>query len=200
MDSAALAKMTEGGDLSAFAVVQNAALDRLMALPERQQLELWGTLPAPAVGDLSGEYVGLKSLEDQDAESWRRLHETFWNPVGHLGFWIGKALRPTSDTEGEGYNCWSRIGGRIRRFHRFSTFVAPSLIDQKPSLHLRYSTFKNQAADTDLVDELRAFGDEIFVGAATRRAADGGRTSPTAFLLTGPGVPWRGVDAPGLEG
>lgn len=190
---------TGATDLSVFTRRQNAALDALMALPERQQLDLWSSMPAPTMSDLQGEFVGLKSLEDQDAESWRRLLETFWNPQGHLGYWLGKAFRATSADAGEGYNIWSRLGGRIRRFHRFSTCIAPSLVDGRPSLHLRYASFRNQAADTDLVDELRVYGDQIFVGAATRGAPEGGRTSPTAFVMIGPGQPWRGADNPDLE-
>jgi hypothetical protein len=185
--------MTVPPDFSELNRKQRAALDVLLSQPERKMIELWKSLPAPEIGELHGEYTGLRTLVDVDERTWRNAHETLWNPAGSTGFWLGKGFRPTTATTGEGYNCWSRVGGRIQRFMRFATHIGTSG-DGKPSLIMKYAAFKTGVGAVDLTDELRRYEHHIYIGIATRRGRNADRSRPTAFVLAGPGTPWRGVD------
>lgn len=185
-------------DLSELHRRQTKRIDALLAMTERQQLAIWKTLDAPPLAEMVGEFFGMRTLLGVSEESWNRAH-TMWNPTSLSGIWLGKGFRATSDTTGEGYNRWSRVGGRIQRSLRFATHMGPSLIDGRPSLHLRYAAFDNRVGQQDLCDEIRRYDDEIYLCTATRAAAGQGRTAPTVFMLVGPGAPWRGVDDDGHE-
>ena len=167
-------------------------IDKLMALPLDQMQELWKTLPAPDFNELDGEYDG-HAPDGGDEDVRRRKAEMMYDETSRQGYWLRKAFHPTSAAQGQGHNVWRKARGIIRRM-RYGTYAGASLIDGKPAFLVRYGDFKTPAGDIDLVDEIRKLDDGLYIGAATSRNADGTRSEPDLFLLSGPVGPWIGVD------
>jgi hypothetical protein len=64
---------------------------------------------------------------------------------------------------------------------------------------LTYASFKNRSGAEDLVDEVRRLSGGLYLCSATVRTADGGRSRPTMFMLSGPLSAWVGPDDPSRE-
>lgn len=178
---------------------QRQTLDRLLAMTQRQHLELWKTLDAPKVQDLNGEFFGVVTTLGLTPAIYSLTYDVMFNPTGISGWWLGKAFRATGETTGEGYNRWQRPGGRQERSLRFGTSDGISEIDGRPALMMRYADFENRSGAVDLRDEIRVYQDEIYLGAAHYRYSNGKRSDPGVFMLVGPGSPWRGVDDESAE-
>ena len=90
---------------------QRQTLDRLLAMTQRQHLELWKTLDAPKVQDLNGEFFGVVTTLGLTPAIYSLTYDVMFNTTGISGWWLGKAFRATGETTGEGYNRWQRPGG-----------------------------------------------------------------------------------------
>jgi len=166
---------------------------RLTALSREEFLTLFKTLTAPAFAELDGEYRGYIP-DGGDAAAREQIARTMFNERAPFGYWLGKAFTPTTPAAGEGYNCYRRPDGRVYRFLRFGTGREPSILDGRPSFVIRYARFNNVCGERDLVDEVRRLEDGLYLAISTTRAADGSRTPPGAFFLSGPVGSWLGVD------
>lgn len=163
-------------------------LEKILALNGDEGIALWGTLPAPTLEEMNGHYMGL-GANGLDVERQAGFANNMLNEHSRLGYWLGKAFRPTSATAGEGYNRWRFPGGEIVHNQRMITRVQNSIIDGKPVYAIDYPSVNPK---TTLFDELRRLDDGVYIGTATTATADGGRTPMGMFLLVGPTDRWVG--------
>ena len=168
-------------------------LERILAMGRDEIIALWKTLPPPEFTEMDGHYMGLVPNAD-NKEVYKSTAFTMYNHDSPLGYWLGKAYKPTSATKGEGYNRWRKPGGKIVRNLRFGTEMGKSLIDGEPAFMMYYSAFDNVSGRRDLIDEIRKLDDHVYLGLGAAKAPDGGRTAPGHFVLVGPTDEWVGVD------
>jgi len=168
-------------------------LERLMRLGREEVIELWRTLQPPGFEELNGEYAAYIP-NGRDEREKRRVAEAMFNECSPSGYWLGKGFNPTSATEGEGYNCWRRLGGKIVRNLSFSTEIGSSLIDHKPAYIIHQGILNGPAGEKDRIDEIRKLDDGLYVACTTKRKSDGSRTSPEHSIFIGPSGPWIGPD------
>lgn len=164
------------------------SLEKLLSLTQAEGVELWRTLEAVDMREMNGHYMGMGP--DALNEQYQKGYANFmFNENSKIGYWLGKAFRPLTDTTGEGYNRWRFPGGKVVRNLRMATRMGPSLVDGKPCYILDYSAFNPKMT---LIDELRKLDESIYFGVATRDAGDGKRDRPDFFILVGPTDEWVG--------
>ena len=173
-------------------------IPQLVVLKRDEFISLWKSLPAPDFYEMNGEYSGY-CIDGGDLEIRKRTAESMFNETSFLGYWLGKAFKPTGENKGEGYNFSRRPGGWINRFLRFGTGMGASLIDGKPAYMVYYAQFNNSSGKNDLTDEVRKLQDGIYLAISTTKLANGKRSEPGPFFITGPIGPWLGVDDEELE-
>ena len=186
-------------DLLAEAPAENASfplsakgawtMERLLALDHESTVALWKMLPAAGMAELDGHYQGIVPNAG-DHERQTRTSGFMYDEDSPRGYWLGKAYRPLSETEGEGYNRWLFADRSIVRNGRFATRLGPSLIDGNPSYIMDYGAFN----DTTLVDEIRKLDESVYLGVGTTATEDGGRSAPGHFALVGPTDEWVGAE------
>lgn len=164
-------------------------MERLLALDHDGTVALWKTLPAADMAELNGHYQGIVPNAG-DPERQARTSGFMYDEESPRGYWLGKAYRPLTETEGEGYNRWRFPDRTIVRNGRFATRTGPSLIDRQPSYIMDYSAFN----DTTLVDEIRKLDEGVYLGVGTTATEDGGRSAPGHFALVGPTDEWVGTE------
>ena len=160
------------GDLGAY---------DLLRLPHDEALRLFSTLPAPSVEEMDGEYRA--EMLDQGSRVWTLKSLLTVNAPGR---WIAKAFKPTSSSEGSGYNAFVR-GSRIVRDVRMRTYVGPSAYDRRSSYHLDYSAHHRGYVGT-MHDEIRKVCDGLYLGVG--EVGWGPLRRPSPFLLQGPMAPF----------
>lgn len=186
-------------DLVAEAPAENASfplsakgawtMEKLLALNHESTVALWKTLPAADMAELNGHYQGIVPNAG-DTERQARTSGFMYDEDSPRGYWLGKAYRPLTETEGEGYNRWRFADRSIVRNGRFATRLGPSLIDGNPSYIMDYSAFN----DTTLVDEIRKLDEGVYLGVGTTATEDGGRSALGHFALVGPTAEWVGAE------
>ena len=164
-------------------------MERLLALDHESTVALWKTLPAAGMAELDGHYQGIVPNAG-DHERQVRTSGFMYNEDSVRGYWLGKAYRALTETEGEGYNRWRFADGTIVRNGRFATRLGASLIDGQPSYIMDYSAFN----DTTLVDEIRKLDEGVYLGVGTTATEDGERSVPGHFALVGPTDEWVGAE------
>ena len=167
----------------------NWDLVKVLSLSSQQVRELWNHAPAAPMSELNGHYMGLVPNHG-DAQAQLSLEAFMYDENSPRGYWLGKAYKPTSATEGIGYNRWRLPGGKVVRNLRFATRMGESLIDGKPALLMYYGTYN---PDTTLVDEIRKLNQYVYLGLGSTATEDGGRSEPGHFILVGPTDEWVGV-------
>lgn len=165
------------------------AMERLLALDHDSTVALWKTLPAADMAELGGHYQGVVPNAG-NPERQASTSDFMYNEDSPRGYWLGKAYRPLTESEGEGYNRWRFADRTIVRNGRFATRMGPSLIDGKPSYIMDYGAFN----DTTLVDEIRKLDEGVYLGVGTTATDDGGRSAPGHFALVGPTDEWVGAE------
>ena len=183
-------RSTEKTESQSFPITETWSVEKLLALSKDEVVALWKTLDPPEFTELNGHYMGLVPNAG-DAATQKATGNFMYNENSDIGYWLGKAYKPTSATKGEGYNRWRKPGGKVVRNMQFSTDMGKSLIDGKPSFMMYYGTY-NPA--TTLTDELRKLDDYIYIGMGTVELSDGKRSEPGHFILTGPTDSWVGVN------
>eukprot|EP00127_Corallochytrium_limacisporum_P007033 Clim_evm41s240 gene=Clim_evmTU41s240 len=121
---------------------------------------------APNPTELAGEWAGMLPYDR------RSDVRVFWQETDQ-GYWLGRAFVPgagTNPTHGSGYNIWGRAG-QIERRERFDWEIAPSAVDAKPALIMRYDRYLNGSSAIGRVDELRVLENGVFVGIYQSRIA-----------------------------
>ena len=165
------------------------SMEQLLALDAESTLALWKTLPPVDMAELNGHYQGVIPNAD-DTERQGSTGNFMYDEDSVRGYWLGKAYRPLTETEGEGYNRWRFADRSIVRNGRFATHMGPSLIDGNPSYIMDYGAFN----DTTLVDEIRKLDEGVYLGVGTTAREDGSRSAPGHFALVGPTDEWVGAE------
>ena len=153
----------------------------ILELSYDDALQLFGTLSAPSMREMRGEFRA--ELLDQGTRSWTLAALLV---VHFPGRWLAKAFTPTGDDEGHGYNVFVR-GPRIVREVRMRTYLGPSKYDGRPSYHLDYRAHQGGFVGT-MRDEVRKLSDGLYLGIGEVGWRPLRRRSP--FVLQGPVAPF----------
>ncbi len=146
-----------GQNLSAGEQDQLAELLKL----DRFQLKMtYWDLPTPAVADVSGEYDA--QLLDQGDRFGAFLTRVAF---GSKGPWVGKAFRPLSHADGEGYNAFGTVEDR-KALLPMDTYIDHSNIVPGNSYILDYRS-KNRGPIRWLRGELRQVSANVLLGIGT---------------------------------
>jgi len=163
----------------------------VLNLSKSDFVQLFYSLPAPAVDDLKGEYKAANLPAGIMAASVQFYTDHFFGP----GKWTGKAFRSINGKKGEGYNIFSekKDGTLVRnRTRKIDTHVGPSAFDEKDSYHLIYGKYNTFPVDS-MCDELRRLNENLYVGLGYM-AAGGGSINPSPFIVYGEPGPWVGAN------
>jgi hypothetical protein len=165
-------------------------LEKVLALTPEEAVALWHAAPSPTLQEMNGHYMGLGANGD-NPERQAGFAKSMLNESSRLGYWLGKAFRPVTATEGEGYNRWRYPGGKIVHNQCMKTRVGPSIIDGNPCYQIDYHAVN---PNSTLFDEIRRLDDGVYLGTATTELKGGGRPTKlnSAFLLLGPYDRWVG--------
>ncbi len=164
-------------------------VEELRRLDRNGLLAAFEQMPAPEPRIMDGEF--LSTLPDYSNEEWRAT-------MARLGkdYWLGKSYSPETldGHQGHGLNRYRRADGSVSRLSRFVWDIAPSMIDGRSSLVMKYAHFKNWGGSHDLIDEVRVAGPDTYLGiyhtaepvpGFTPRSG-GARSGIEFFMLTGP--------------
>ena len=174
---------------SSFPVTEDWSIERILALTRTEVVALWKTLDPPEFTELDGHYMGLIPNAGDPATQ-KSTGDFMYNQSSEIGYWLGKAYKPTGAAKGEGYNRWRKPGGEVVLNMRFGTATGTSLIDGRLSYMMYYGEFNDKST---LIDELRKLDDYIYLGMGTTELDDGKRSAPGHFVLTGPTDNWVGT-------
>jgi len=189
--AAAAAKEPKKTDTArAFPITEKWSVEKLLSLTRDEVVALWKTLDPPPFTELNGHYMGIIPNAG-DAATQKGTGNSMYNQNSDIGYWLGKAYKPTTSTTGEGYNRWRKPGGKVVRNMQFKTGLAKSLIDDKQSFMMYYGAYNKE---TTLTDELRKLDEYIYIGMGTTELENRKRSAPGHFILTGPTDEWVGVD------
>ncbi|WP_125098185.1 hypothetical protein [Leucobacter chromiireducens] len=167
----------------------------LAALDAAALLELFHTLDAPAIGELSGEYAGFDALGlNQETFDAALARVTAGLEAGV--YWLGKGFPGAEGDGAAGYNRLLGRDGSVARRDRFGVHRGTSPIDGKDALLLKYSDFDNPAGRIGFLDEIRKVNDRLFLCTGTPGEGAG---TPGFFFLAGPSAPHVGADDPASE-
>jgi hypothetical protein len=179
-----------------FPLTEKWSLERVLSLSRAEIIKLFKTLDPPALHEMNGHYMGLVP-NGGDAAAQKATGDFMYNEKSRIGFWLGKAYKPTSATKGEGYNRWRLPNDVIVINQRFGTEIGKSLIDGKPSFMMYYGHYRHElipeGTENTLTDEIRKLDDNIYIGMGTTDAGNGKRSEPGHFMLIGPTDAWVGV-------
>ena len=173
-------------------------VDRALSLSPEEQLQLFASLRPPDFAELSGEYRGHAS-RPRSPKAAAAQDASLFDETSPFGYWLGKGFKTFSATEGEGYNHCRKADDKVVRHLRFGTRMGHSYLDNKPAFLLTYASFKNRSGAEDLTDEVRKLASGLYLCTATTSLANGDRSRPTIFLLSGPQQAWVGPDDPFRE-
>jgi hypothetical protein len=168
----------------------NDLFGTLLSSSREELLACFSSLKAPTLEEMNGEFDCV--LPTYSNEQWR-------HSMAAMGkdYWLGKAYRLESiDVHvGHGYNRYRAADGRVNRLSRFVWDIAPSIVDQQPSLVMQYSAYANWGGSHDLIDEVRVLGSGAYLGiyhtaapvpGFTPREGAFGRSALEVFLMHGP--------------
>ena len=143
-----------------LSVGEQEPLTALLSADRFQLKQIFINLPTPTVPEVIGEY-GAQLLDQGDRLGSFVIRKVF----GSKGPWIGKAFRPLSETEGEGYNAFGLIDER-EPLLPMSTYIGHSFIVPGESYILDYRR-KNRGPIRWLFGELRQVNSTILLGMGT---------------------------------
>lgn len=169
---------------------EKATVDDILKLSKPEVFQLFYAAPAPAFGDVRGEYAARTMDVGIMASGASYFTHHFFGP----GRWMGKAFYPAEKERGYGYNIFQDETGKIFRTRKMDTSIEPSDYDGKPSFKLNYDAY-NCGAVNSMRDELRKINGNLIIGLGYM-ALGGGKINPAPFVLTGPAKDWVGVDTP----
>ena len=185
-----------------FPLTEKWSIEKLLSLSKEQVIAIWKTLDPPQFSELDGHYMGVIPNAGDPATQ-EATGDVMYNENSRIGFWLGKAYKPTSATKGEGYNRWRLPNDTIIINQRFGTELGKSLIDGRPSFMMYYGHFRHElipkGTENTLTDEIRKLDDNIYIGMGTVKLEDGSRSNPGHFVLVGPTDSWVGVPDPTME-
>ena len=165
----------------------------LKALKQRELMELFLELPCPSLEEMKGEFRG--DLLDLGAFPFLKeifayfaLRSDFVN-----GKWLGKGFTTISDSEGHGYNRYSKLG-KDRYILPMKTRIARSVFDGQDCFELDYTAYWSRASLINMIDEVRKVNDDLYLGIGLWGYPPKQRRIPFFFSLSGPRGPFAGID------
>lgn len=171
---------------------ERAGVEDIRELSKADVFQLFYAAPAPAFGEMKGEYRAQTLPVGIMAFSADYFTHHFFGP----GRWLGKAFYPFEKDAGRGYNVFKRKDGdhqeKIFRTRKMNTWVGPSTIDEGISFHLDYGPY-NGGMVHSMHDEIRKINDRLYLGMGYM-AAGGGSINPAPFILFGTPSEWKGID------
>lgn len=172
---------------ASFPITRNWSMEQLLALTKAEAIKLWSDAPAVTLDELQGHFMGIiPNAGDPEFQEYVRGY--MYDEDQRQGYWLGKAYRKTGQNQGEGYNNYRMPDGTIERKLRFTTAIANSYFDGKPSLMMYYGAYRPD--DPTFVDEIRKLEDRIYLGVGSRLID--GKRDPGHFMLVGPIDRWIG--------
>jgi cholesterol oxidase len=167
---------------------EKATIEDLSKLSRSQVMQLFYAAPAPAEGDLSGEY-GAKMIGGGVLTYVSDFYAAYlFGP----GSWNGKAFMPA---EHRGYNLFgTTVAGTetLKREREMKTSIEKSAYDGKDSFHVDY-TESMTFAPMRPHDEIRKINSALFLGLGSLPAS-AGTLNPMPFVVYGAAAPWVGPD------
>jgi len=161
-------------------------------LSKSEVMQLFYAAPAPEFTSLKGEYKAKTLPLGIMAPAADFFTHNFFGP----GHWEGKAFFPFEKDRGWGYNLFyvkdDAGNPSIARERKMDTFVGPSELDGKKSLHLVYQPY-NGGLIKSMHDEVRRINDTLYI-CMGYMAAGGGSINPAPFILYGEPAEWVGPD------
>lgn len=133
----------------------------LASMPHAQLVELFTTLTAPTMAEMSGEYDGTALRQPNRFRSAIATVKVR-NPMYR---WMAKGFRQLDEVSGRGYNVhrWA-LGGRLVYRDPMTTRIATSRIDGRPAFQLDYRTFDTVNGLVNLVDDVRRVAPGLYLG------------------------------------
>ena len=150
---------------------------------------LFGTLEAPALDEMHGEYAA-RLLTQQNAVFTVAGKASLYNVI-YPGHWLSKSFRPVGRERGRGCNGFRHFGRVVTRFP-MATLIAPSRFDGRPAFQLVYRAYRSLFGAMHVVDEVRRLEAGQYLGMGTMGFTDAQRRVPLPFLLEGPVGPYPG--------
>jgi len=173
-------------------------VEDLKALKQQQLIELYKTLPCPTMEEMTGEFKGdLMDLGPFRVVKGFCAYFGLRAPLAN-GKWQGKGFTTISETEGHGYNHYKKFG-KDKYVLPMKTRITKSVFDGKDNFELDYTAYWSQASRINMIDEVRKVNDNLYLGIGLWGYIRRQRMIPFFFSLSGPRVPFVGIDKPHRE-
>ena len=161
------------------AVLSSATTSELM--------DIFTTLEAPSVAAMEGEFRATL-LRQPSITAVVGGYVAVHNPAIP---WLSKAFRPIDAVSGRGYNTFTQFGSVVQRYPML-TQIAPSRYDGKPTFCLIYRAYHSLCATIHMVDEVRQYAPDVYLGIGTCGFTTKARELPRPFMLEGRPGSYRG--------
>ena len=172
---------------------KTASVEDIQNLSKHEIMQLFYASPPPEFASMRGEYKAKTLPVGIMAPAADFFTHHFFGP----GHWEGKAFLPEKYNLGWGYNLFEvqkREGHPVlSRERKMDTWIAKSLIDERPSFHLVYKAY-NGGLVRSMHDEIREINNTLYI-CMGYMAAGGGSINPAPFVLYGHPSPWVGPDS-----
>lgn len=175
----------------------NRTVEDLRRLDREGLMAIFRQLASPRAEEIGGAFAS--TLPDYSNAQWRSAMAAL-----SKDYWLGKSYSAEAfgGHRGHGLNSYRRADGTIRRLSRFVWDIGPSVVDEAPSLVMRYAAFPNWGGAHDLIDEIRVACAGTYLGLYhTRTPVPGftprpgnGRSGIEFFILSGPTGPFVPAD------
>ncbi|MEU1208584.1 hypothetical protein [Nocardia sp. NPDC005825] len=160
----------------------------LTAMSHTELVELFVTLDAPSLSEMTGEFAGT-ALRQPNLFRSAVAAVKVRNPL-HL--WKTKGFRQVDETSGRGYNIYQWAGGRLAYRDPMTTRMALSHIDNRPAFQLDYRTFDTVNGFANLVDDVRLAAPGLYLGFGMWGFTDRQRSVLQPFMLEATSRPYAG--------
>ncbi len=168
-------------------------VQKLQGMKLREVMKLFVTLPPPEFSEMNGEYNA--TIMDHGSFFANMASSLMIGTPLLEGMWLCKCFKPTSETEGWGYNSF-RKSGRIIRKYPMATSITKSRYDGRDIFQLYYPGYQSTLGSINMVDEIRKVNDGLYLGVGTWGFSRKQRMTPLPFTLSGPPDPFMGTDKP----
>lgn len=159
----------------------------LTAATTSELMDIFRTLDAPAVEAMDGDFRATL-LRQPSITATLGGSVAVKNPALP---WLSKGFRPIDSGSGRGYNSFSQFGSVVQRYPML-TQTAPSRYDGKPTFCLIYRAYHSLCATINMVDEVREYAPNIYLGIGTMGFTTKARELPRPFMLEGPTADYLG--------
>lgn len=161
----------------------------LTAMCQTDLVELFVTLDAPGLSEMTGEFDGTPLRQPNLFRSAVAMVKV----RNRLHWWKTKGFRQVDETSGRGYNIYRRaVSGRLMYRDPMTTRMALSHIDDRLAFQLDYRTFDTLNGFVNLVDDVRRVGPGLYLGFGMWGFTDRQRSVLQPFMLEATSRPYAG--------